>query len=172
MATQSPPSRLALRPVPDRRLHDGVWWPQSRQLSDQLGQLLALWPPTAGRIVRVLYSPPDWDDRPRSVPIPGGRIKTGCFPRDDTRQLILSMLDGSRRTLTVIPPDTSAEVAAGVLSEVIEEAGTVNNEPPPKPTTGIAGAGELDAVTGMNETQRASKPGEDHPVWDNEGGHP
>jgi hypothetical protein len=141
-------TRFALRSIPDRRLHDGAWWPESRHLTDQLGQLFALWPASAGRIVRVLYSPPDWDDHPRAVLVPGGRVKTGCFPQDDTRQLILSMLDGSRRTITVVPPETSAAVAAGILSEVDDAAGLAPR----------AGA----------------RPGadQDHPVWDNEGGHP
>lgn len=111
----SHPGRLALRKTPGADLPDGAWWPESRILGDQLGKLLALWPPTAGRIARVLYSPPDWDDRPRSVPVPRGRVKTGCFPRDDTHLLILSMLGGDRSTITVIPPGTPAEVAAAVL---------------------------------------------------------
>lgn len=117
MATDVLPSRLALHMVPDRKLSDGAWWPESRRLSDELGQLFALWPPAVGRIVRVLYSPPDWDDRPRSVPLAGGKVKTGCFPRDDTRVLILTMLDGRRLTIDVIPSDTPADLAAKLLGD-------------------------------------------------------
>lgn len=137
-------TRFAFRPVSDRHHPDGAWWPQSRQLSEAIRQLFALWPPEAGRIVRVLYSPPDWDDHPRSVPIPGGRVKTGCFPRDDTHQLIVSLVDGRRRAITVIPPDTPADVAAGVLHEMVGEA-------------------QPDEDMGVDE---------EHRVWDNEGGHP
>jgi len=61
MATHTPAPRLALRPVFDRRLPDGSWWPENRRLTEQLGHLFALWPPEAGRILRVLYSPPDGD---------------------------------------------------------------------------------------------------------------
>jgi hypothetical protein len=132
MATQSHPARLALRSIQDKGLPDGAWWPNSRVLSDQLGQLFALWPPEEGRIARVLYSPPDWDDHPRSVPIPRGRVKTGCFPRDDTHQLVLSMLGGDRRTITVIAPDTPAETAATILREVdgrhVDAAGRVPDQ--------------------------------------------
>jgi hypothetical protein len=32
--------------------------------ADQLDDLFAAWPPRAGPIVRVLYSPPYWDDGP------------------------------------------------------------------------------------------------------------
>jgi hypothetical protein len=107
MATHVPAERFALRPVFDRRLPDGTWWPESRRLSDQPGRLFSSWPPAEGRIARVRYPPPDWDDRPRSVVVvPGRRIKTGSFPRDDTHQLTLSLIDGRRRSIRVIPPDT------------------------------------------------------------------
>ena len=123
MSTQVPSPRFALRAVPDRGLADGAWWPESRSLGDELTGLFSLWPAEAGRIVRVLYSPPDWDDRPRSVAVPGRRIKTGSFPRDDTHQLTLSMLDGRRRSITVIPSDTPADVAGDVLDAVTSSAG-------------------------------------------------
>jgi hypothetical protein len=116
MATLTAAPRLALRQVLDRRLPDGAWWPESRRLGEQLGELFELWPDDAGRITRVLYSPPDWDDHPRSVTVPGRTVKTGAFPRDDTHVLILSMRDGDRRTITVIPPETSTEDAEELLN--------------------------------------------------------
>lgn len=179
MATrsQSPPARFALRSVPARQLTDGVWWPQSRRLSDSLGQLFASWPPAEGRIVRLLYSPPDWDDRPRSVSIPGGRIKTGCFPRDDTHQLVLSMLDGTRRTITVIPPDTRADAAADLVDEALDGTGSVADVASPRSgPRGAAGTVGLPGRTapphGADETIDTIDSDTDHPVWDNEGGHP
>jgi hypothetical protein len=143
MATHVPHTRFALRPVFDRRLPDGAWWPESRRLSDQLGRLFAMWPPEQGRIARVLYSPPDWEDHPRSVALPGRIVKTGSFPRDDTHQLTLSLLDGSRRSITVIAPDTSLLDAKEIL----------------------------DGVRGL-EADRAPSyaAAEQQPVWDNEGG--
>lgn len=123
MATHAPaprtPARFALRPVFDRRSPDGAWWPENRRLGDQLGELFALWPAGRGSIIRVLYSPPDWEDRPRSVAVPGRRIKTGSFPHDDTHQLTLSMFDGERRSITVIPPDTPAQDAEAALTGVL-----------------------------------------------------
>jgi hypothetical protein len=142
MATHTSATRFALRPVFDRGLPDGAWWPESRRLSEQLGELVALWPPEAGRIMRVLYSPPDWDDHPRSVAVPGRMIKTGSFPRDDSHQLTLSMRDGHRRSITVIPPDTRTQDAEEVL----------------------------DGVTGAAPGRR-TPPGDDQPGGDNEGGH-
>ena len=54
MASHVPAEWFALRPVFDRRLPDGAWWPESRRLSDQLGRLFSSWPPEEGRIARVL----------------------------------------------------------------------------------------------------------------------
>lgn len=76
-------------------------------LSDQLAHLFAAWPPEAGRIMRVTYSPPDWDDRPRVVEIPGRRVKVGGFPTDDTKTLMVTMMDWSRLTIGVVPPEAS-----------------------------------------------------------------
>jgi hypothetical protein len=143
MATHTTATRFALRPVFERRLTDGAWWPENRRSSDQLGLLFAAWPPGAGRIARVLYSPPDWDDHPRSVGVPGGRVKTGSFPRDDTHQLTLSLLDGHRRSITVIPPDTPKREAKAILDGVIG--------------LDVGGQSRL-----LVDNQRE---------WDNEGGH-
>jgi hypothetical protein len=125
MATHRSGVSFALRPVSDRDDQGaprGAWWPETRDLTDQLPALFALWPAEAGRIVRVLYSPPDWDDRPRSVQVSDGRrVKTGSFPRDDTHRLTLSMMNGKRYAITVIAPDTSAAAAADVLSTFAAE---------------------------------------------------
>jgi hypothetical protein len=115
--------------VRDQALPDGAWWPASRSLGDELGGLFALWPTDAGRIVRVLYSPPDWDDQPRSVAVLGRRVKTGSFPHDDTHELTLALMDGQRRTISVIPPETPHHDAAELLEGM---AGTaVTQEPHP-----------------------------------------
>lgn len=95
---------------------DGVWWPESRLLSDQLAQLFAAWPPTAGRIMRIGYSPPDWDDRPRVVAVPGRRVKTGGFPDDDTRTLVVTMMDWERFTVGVVPPSSPPDHARALLA--------------------------------------------------------
>jgi hypothetical protein len=112
-------------------------------LSDQLGRLFASWPSERGRIARVLYSPPDWDDHPRSVAVPGRKVKTGSFPGDDTHQLTLSLLDGSRRSITVIAPDTSLREAEEIL----------------------------DGVRGVEDARPSDTGAEPQPAWDNEGGH-
>lgn len=115
MATAPTSRRLTLRATPARLHTDGAWWPRSRTLGDELAGLVDSWPATSGRIVRVLYSPPDWDDRPRSAAVTGRRIKTGSFPKDDTHRLVLTVLGGQRFTLDVIPSDTPATDAADRL---------------------------------------------------------
>lgn len=132
MATQIPPtplSRLALRATAEPGLPDGAWWPRSRILGDELSELFEVWPSGAGHIVRVLYSPPDWDDRPRSAQVLGRRVKTGNFPRDDTRRVVLTMHDGGRRSLVVIPADTSDERAMELLGDVTAQAPAGEHSP-------------------------------------------
>lgn len=123
MATQTHPSRFALRSTAgsaSTRPTDGAWWPRDRSLTGQLEDLFEHWPPTAGRIGRVLYSPPDWDDHPRVVAVHGRLVKTGSFPRDDTHLIVLTLLDGQRRTLAIIPPDTAPATAAALLREATD----------------------------------------------------
>jgi hypothetical protein len=103
-------------PVADSQSPHGTWWPHTRSLADQLTHLVQAWPADRGRISRILYSPPDWDDRPHSVLVNGRRMKTGSFPRDDTHQVTLVMHDGQRRTISVIPPGTSRSDANGLLA--------------------------------------------------------
>jgi hypothetical protein len=117
--------RFAVRATFDKNEPYAAWWPRNRTLADQLDDLFSAWPPHAGRIVRVLYSPPDWDDRPRSVAVAGRRVKTGSFPRDDTHQLQLTLGDGVRRAITVIPPKTAAQAAHDILTAV-EADGSVD----------------------------------------------
>ncbi|MBS45208.1 MAG: hypothetical protein CMH83_18965 [Nocardioides sp.] len=109
-------ARFSPTPVDDAA-SAGIWWPRSRVLADELGSLYPVWPHARGRIVRVLYSPPDWDDRPRAVPVPGGRVKTGCFPRDDTRLLVLTTHDGERHRVEVLSPGLSEREAVGRLAD-------------------------------------------------------
>jgi hypothetical protein len=116
--SQRDAGRFAVRATLDKNQPYGAWWPRNRTLGDQLDDLFASWPPHAGRILRVLYSPPDWDDRPRSVAVAGRRVKTGSFPHDDTHQLQLSLGNGVRRAITVIPPATEARVAHEILTAV------------------------------------------------------
>lgn len=115
-STQLHSARFALRPgVVDRKGPHGAWWPRTRSLGDQLAELIGEWPTAHGRVTRILYSPPDWDDHPHSVLVNGRRMKTGAFPHDDTHQVTLVLHDGQRRQITVIAPQTSRHDAMDLL---------------------------------------------------------
>jgi hypothetical protein len=93
---------------------DGAWWPRSRDLQREAADLVDHFPPEGGRISRLLFSRPDWDVPPTAtdgvhkIHAARGWVKTGSFPSDDTNLMILTMSDGRRLKLLVIPHDTPA----------------------------------------------------------------
>jgi hypothetical protein len=124
-------------PGPDDQRPHGSWWPSSRSLVDQLPHLIQAWPVEKGSISRILYSPPDWDDHPRSVLVVDRHMKTGSFPQDDTHQVTLVLHNGQRRSITVIPPETSTRDAGDQLDAIAEGYPRVeeqNGTPPVAPT--------------------------------------
>jgi hypothetical protein len=56
--------------------------------------------------------------------VAGRRVKTGFFPSDDTGQLQVTLGDGVRRAITVIPPDTAARAAHDILTAVAADGRT------------------------------------------------
>ena len=118
-ATDRLPLRLELRPQPSTEDLAGAWWPQSRDLLTEVADLVDHFPAAAGRISRVLYSPPDWDAPHRRVPTARGDVKAGAFPRDDTHLMILSMADHSRLRLRVVPPAADDATARAAMADVV-----------------------------------------------------
>lgn len=109
------PLRLQMSGHPGQDALDGGWWPQSRDLAVELPDLIASFPDGHGRVVRAVYSPPDWDGHQRRVPLPRGYVKVGSFPRDDTHVIDLLMTGQNRIRLLVVPAamaDGDAAVAA------------------------------------------------------------
>jgi hypothetical protein len=98
------PLRLNLAEDPGRNRLDGAWWPQSRDLAVELADLVDHFPPASGRIVRALFSPPDWDPVPRRVPVAGGYVKVGSYPRDDSHLIHLTLSDRAMLRVLVVPP--------------------------------------------------------------------
>ena len=124
--------RLTLLDSPAPGSPDGAWWPRSRDLQVEGADLVDHFPTTAGRIQRLLFSRPDWDDSmtasggTRSIQAARGRIKMGSFPSDDTHLMVATMASGQRLKLLVIPSDTEHAEAERLLQ----------------------GAGEIDATPG------------------------
>lgn len=91
----SPDDRIPLRLHLERTMGDGAldgsWWPQSRDLAVELADLVDHFPTEHGRVQRVVFSRPDWDTAPHRVRVARGLVKVGSYPRDDTRQVWLSM---------------------------------------------------------------------------------
>jgi hypothetical protein len=104
--------RLSDSPVPGRA--DGAWWPRSRDLQQEAADLVDHFPTESGRVNRLLFSRPDWDDSTqaghgvRKIEAARGPVKVGSFPSDDTHLMILTLASGQRLKLVVIPSDTPA----------------------------------------------------------------
>lgn len=116
--------RVALAAPRRNRPLDGGWWPHSRDLAVELAELVAGLPPGAGRAVRAVYSPPDWDTPPRRVPLARGYLKVGSFPRDDSHVLDLLMLDGTTLRLLVVPSTADPRQARSALQAAADPGGT------------------------------------------------
>jgi len=106
--------RLRLSDPTASGVADGVWWPQSRDLQTEAADLVDHFPPAAGRISRLLFSRPDWDNSAvdghgvRKIRAARGLVKVGSFPHDDTKVMIAIMANGKRLKLLVIPSATSS----------------------------------------------------------------
>lgn len=123
------PTRLSMSEHPGTDALDGGWWPRSRDPEVEIGLLVADFPASVGRITRVLYSPPDWDSAPRSVAVPGGRVKAGFFPRDDTHLVLLSTSDREVLRILVVPSDfTEAQGAEAMLAAATAGNAHTGNE--------------------------------------------
>ncbi|MGZ4490104.1 MAG: DUF5994 family protein [Nocardioidaceae bacterium] len=117
------PLRLLLSRSPGHGALDGAWWPQSKQLELELADLVDHFPEKAGRIIRAVYSRPDWLPAPRRVKVARGFIKAGSFPRDDTHVILLGLSDREILHLLVVPPDSSPRFAR----EAMKTAATPTN---------------------------------------------
>lgn len=96
--------RLALGSTrPGRDQLDGAWWPRSRDFATEFADLVDHFPAERGRVVRGLYSPPDWDDTPRRVAARGRSVKVGMFPRDDTHVIYVTTSQRDVYCLLVVP---------------------------------------------------------------------
>ena len=122
------PLRLRMVEHPGHYHLDGGWWPQSRDLAIELADLVDHFPAVLGRIVRVVYSPPDWDPAPRRIPTTRGYVKVGSFPRDDTHLVLLKTSDRNVLRVLVVPPELSADQG----SEALLAAATRGNAEPPE----------------------------------------
>lgn len=145
------PLRLALAEHPGRGRLDGAWWPQSRDLAVELADLVDHFPKPAGRVVRALFSPPDWDPAPRLIPVAGGFVEVASFAGDDTHLVDLGMSGHGVIHVLVVPP----AFTAGQGAEALLAGATAGN---------AHSAGDLlDEVTNQLDV-------DPHDHWDDDGG--
>ena len=109
------PLRLNMAEHPGRNHVDGAWWPQSRDLAVELADLVDHFPQQFGRIMRALFSPPDWDSAPRRVPVARGYVKVGSFPRDDSHLIHLTTSKRTVLYVLVVPPGFTDDQGAEAL---------------------------------------------------------
>lgn len=113
------PLRLRLAD-PDRpQALDGGWWPQSDNLGVEMADLVNGFPADRARIVRALYSPPDWEDAPKRVTTARGYIETAAFPRDFSPVMILTTSDREKLCLLVIPSSFSESQGEAALEAAV-----------------------------------------------------
>lgn len=101
------PLRLRMVTEQGKQPLDGGWWPQSRDLTTELADLVDNFPAKLGRIVRVIFSPPDWDDAPKRVPTKRGYVKVGFDAADDTHVMVLMTSERTELCVLVVPSDMS-----------------------------------------------------------------
>jgi hypothetical protein len=101
-----------MAPVPGAGPMDGGWWPRSRELVHELGDLVDHFPAHHGRVVRAHFSPPDWDTASRGIPTAAGAITaTSCAEAGahGAHLILLTLADRRTLQLLVVPPDMSPE---------------------------------------------------------------
>lgn len=108
------PVRLVLASGPEERELDGAWWPRSRDLERELSALVRHFPAGGDRIVRARVSRPDWDSFPRRTGRPGDHVEVAASD-GDAHVVELTLADGTRLRLLVVPPDLSADLAEGAM---------------------------------------------------------
>jgi hypothetical protein len=141
---------------PGRGTLDGGWWPQSRDLTLELTDLASHFPPESGRVVRALFSPPDWDYAPRRLHVGSGQVKVGSFPHDDTHIMVLTTSDRTVLRVLVVPPAmtdaqgdeallaASSEAYAHSAASLLDEVGATPDVNPSDHWTDEGGSWQSD----------------------------
>ncbi|MBX9641838.1 MAG: hypothetical protein K2X97_19585 [Mycobacteriaceae bacterium] len=111
-------TRLEVKPFRPVSEHvDGAWWPRSKNLVDELPELLTAVSEQLGPIVMVGYRHNGWDETPPLVDIGGRTVELLGFSSDEPTSVILIGEDGHHLTLHVISPDASDQIARQTLDE-------------------------------------------------------
>lgn len=119
--------RVLLRPATaGRRIErfvDGGWWPRTRDLTVELGPLLAAVEEAGySRVLRVSYNIAEWDPAPRRLVLDGRMVKLGAFTTQAPASITLSGSSGWHNIdIAVVPPDATADIARRALEIAARE---------------------------------------------------
>lgn len=98
---------------------DGGWWPQSRDLSVEMADLIDSFPESDVRITRANFSPPDWDTPPKRVTTARGYVDVTAFAHEFSPVVIVTTSDRRKLCLLVIPPDLTEEQGQAALEAAV-----------------------------------------------------
>ncbi len=112
-------NRLQLKPYRAVSEHiDGVWWPRSTNLVDELPGLVASLSGRLGQVVMVGYRRNGWHKTPTVAEIDGHTIELLGFTSDEEASVIVMGGNGRHITLHVIRPDIDEDAARQALDAV------------------------------------------------------
>ena len=99
------PLRLQLNDIMADGTQGGTWWPQTRDLSLELPDLVDNLPEHYGWIDHVVYARPDWDTAPRQVRVHRGLLEVDPYEHETAERVLLSMSTRRKIALVVAPPE-------------------------------------------------------------------
>ena len=124
------PLRLQLNSTMGDGTQDGTWWPQTRDLSIELPDLVDHFPEGYGLVDRIIVARPDWDTAPRQVWVRRGPLEVGPCPRDIAHQILLSMSTRRKIALVVTPPEAPPSAHASAHRALSKSALDVDDTDP------------------------------------------
>ncbi|WP_309061297.1 DUF5994 family protein [Streptomyces sp.] len=111
-------ARLVLGSASRFRRPDGAWWPRTRDLARELGELADVIDPLWGRLTHVAVNPRHWLLVPRGVVVVNDHeVTVDRFAVTlNPHRILLQSYTAGRWDLLVVPPLTSASSAARLMA--------------------------------------------------------
>ena len=95
---------------------DGAWFPRSRDLAQELPELVAELDRRGVRVERFTYALDAWAPVPRKLVVQGRTVRAGGFRSMNDGVVCLTWAGGARRAdLLVVPPETDLLTGARAL---------------------------------------------------------
>ncbi|AYA25736.1 hypothetical protein C6369_015475 [Rhodococcus rhodochrous] len=133
---------------------DGAWWPCSDDLSAELDELETLLAGRAGVLDRLTYCMTAWQPIEERRRVKDRPVRLDGYHYQSVGTLGVRSLDGTRRVLVVIPPETDSVSARALLYRASQPSNMLTADE-------LLNAASR-AVSGTSEALQS---------WDSEGGH-